>query len=481
MNPMEWAVLWTARQIQKRVPWADDNPWLRDAFAPVHEEITETTLEVAGTLPRELNGRYLRIGPNPIHVDNPATYHWFTGEGMVHGVRLRDGHACWYRNRWVASEQVCAHKGIAAPPGERHGVSDIVNTNVIRHAGRLWALVEAGAPPVELDDELETLRYGGFTGAQSAGFAPHPHLDPATGELHAICYDALDARHLRHVVVDAGGRVTLDTPIPVRHGPMVHDCALTRKYVVVFDLPVTFSVMTLLRGGSLPYRWNRRHPARVGLLPRQGDTTDIRWFTVDPCYVFHAVNARDLPDAAVELEAVVHPVMFDQRRPTGPEHEASRLERWHLRPDTDHVHRQALSELREEFPRCDERRTTGSYRYAYSVGFGAEAGQPQPLYRHDLETGRVLRHDYGPHAITAEAVFVPHAADSDEDDGWLLSYVYDADRDRSALVVLNAGDIDGEPQAVVRLPQRVPLGFHGNWIVDTDPAAAAVARSAARQ
>ncbi|HEY7890426.1 MAG TPA: carotenoid oxygenase family protein [Steroidobacteraceae bacterium] len=105
-------------------------------------------------------------------------------------------------------------------------------------------------------------------------------------------------------------------------------------------------------------------------------------------------------------------------------------------------------------------------RYAYTTGIDVEHIRPQPLYRHDLETGNVLRHDFGPHLVPSEAVFVPRAADGPEDDGCLLSYVYDTDADRSSVVILNAHDFAGEPQAVIELPLRVPLTFHGNWIAD---------------
>ena len=80
------------------------NPFLEGAFAPVEEETTAFDLPVTGRLPAELTGRYLRNGPNQLGLDDP-NYHWFLGPGMVHGVRLRDGRAEWYRNRWVRSRQ----------------------------------------------------------------------------------------------------------------------------------------------------------------------------------------------------------------------------------------------------------------------------------------------------------------------------------------------------------------------------------------
>lgn len=460
------AVSWGSRQIQKRVPYSPTNRYLEGAFAPVKSETTTTQLTVRGRIPHELRGILTRIGPNPMEVPNPAIYHWFTGDGMVHGVRMREGVAEWYRSRWIGTDSVNRRLGRPPAPGPRHGISDVVNTNVIAHAGFLWALVEAGALPVVLDRELNTVRHGYFASPLSRAYTAHPHRDPRTDELHAICYDSLSRNRVRYVVVDAQGFVVRDVGIPVQHGPMIHDCAITPKYVLVFDLPITFSLGALLHGATLPYRWNHRHPARVGLLPRSGKLAELRWFEVEPCQVFHTANAYELDDGSVVVDAVVYQKVFDRSR-QGLEISQTRLERWRLDPARGRLERKAFSDCKQEFPRCDERRMTQPYRYAYTIGIDVEDIGPQPLYRHDLETGLVLRHDLGPHRAPSEAVFVPCAPDGAEDDGWLLSYVHDMEADRSSVVILNARDFDGEAQAVIELPVRVPLTFHGNWIPDS--------------
>jgi carotenoid cleavage dioxygenase len=400
-----------------------------------------------------------------MQVENPAIYHWFTGDGMVHGVRLRDGTAEWYRSRWVGTDSVNRRLGRPPAAGPRHGVTDVVNTNVIGHAGRLWAIVEAGAVPVELDRELNTVRNSYFQSQLSQAYSAHPHRDPQTGELHAICYDSLVRSKVRYVIVDAQGSVTCDVSIPVRHGPMIHDCAITGRHVLIFDLPITFSFGALLHGATFPYRWNAKHPPRVGLLPRTGDLAQLRWLDVAPCHVFHTANAYELHDGSVIVDAVVYERVFDRSR-QGLETSQTRFERWCLDSQRGRVERKVISECKQEFPRFDERRATRPYRYAYTVGIDVEHIGPQPLYRYDLETGRVLRHSFGPHHVPAEAVFVPCATDDAEDHGWLLSYVYDMQTDRSSVVILNAQDVEGDPQAVIELPVRVPLGFHGNWIPD---------------
>jgi carotenoid cleavage dioxygenase len=167
-----------------------ENPYLTDNFGPVEVETTAVDLPVTGTLPAHLDGRYLRNGPNPVSPVDPGSHHWFLGTGMVHGVRLRDGRAEWYRNRYVRSAAVARALGETSRAGARPHVGwDFpANTNVVVQGGRTFAIVEAGARPYELTDELETLGACDFDGTLPGGYAAHPKRDPATGELHAVSY-----------------------------------------------------------------------------------------------------------------------------------------------------------------------------------------------------------------------------------------------------------------------------------------------------
>lgn len=457
------AAMWLHHRLQKRIPYSADNPFLEGPFAPVPAEITEVRLRVTGSIPQALNGILARIGPNPRQVENPAAYHWFLGDGMVHGLRLQGGEARWYRNRFIGSDSVRKAQGMPLLPGPRRGVIDVVNTNIIGHAGKLWALVEAGALPVALDDELNSTAHGLFNSPARHGFSAHPHRDPDTGELHAICYDGFDQRHLHYQVIDNAGQLVRNVAVPVKHGPMVHDCALTRNHVVILDLPVTFSLKLALSGAALPYGWNPRHEARVGLLPRQGEGKDVRWFSIEPCFAFHTANAYDLEDGGAIVDVVVHARMFDRSR-QGPEDQEVTFERWKLNAQTMRVERTVLSRERQEFPRFDERRAGQPYRYAYAVGISVSKPQPNALYRHDLESGESIAHHYGARELSGEVVFVPRHAQAAEHEGWLLSFVHDLDGGPGKVVILNADDLGGAPQAVIELPARVPLGFHGNWI-----------------
>lgn len=450
---------------RKRLDSDDAHPFLTGIHEPMTEELTLEDLPVIGMIPAALDGRYLRIGPNPI-APEPAGHHWFTGDGMVHGLALRDGKALWYRNRWIRSNKVGKALGVAPAPGPRHGGFDTVNTNVASIGGRIFALVEAGSYPVELSDTLDEQTYNPFDDTLTGSFTAHPHLDPLTGEQHAIAYEATDPGSVRHIVISPDGRVVREEPIAVRHGPSIHDCAITARHVVVMDLPVTFSMKALIGGHSFPYRWNPEHRARIGLLPRDARGTDIQWIDVDPCYIFHVANAFDLPDGRVVMDAVVYDTMFAESV-LGPDARSRGLERWTIDPAAGTVERRTIDATPQEFPRPDERRFGQPYRYAYTLGLpdrdDAFIGASFVL-KHDLETGGRTVHDFGEGRYPGEFVFVPAHADAAEDEGWLIGLVVDLPHETTDLVILDAQAFSSEPVARIRLPHRIPPGFHGNWV-----------------
>lgn len=436
------------------------NLFLTGAHTPMTEELTIEDLPVIGAIPAALDGRYLRIGPNPMAAD-PDNYHWFAGDGMIHGLRLEGGKALWYRNRWVRSEAVTNALGEARTEGPRH-IFDTVNTNILGFAGKTLGLVEAGSTPVEIGETLETLRYTDLDGTLGGSFTAHPHVDPLTGEMNGICYDAMNPNAIRYVVVTPEGKARRNVEVPVEHGPMIHDMAITRRFAIILDLPVTFSMETAMAGHPFPYRWNPSHQARIGLLPREGEAGEIIWVDTDPCYVFHAVNAYDDTDGKVILDVAVHDRMFSDSK-AGPDSRRTGLERWTIDPVARTVERRVIDATPQEFPRQDERRFGQPYRYAYTMQMtGAFLGAG--LLKHDLVAGTRQVHDFGPNRHPGEFVFVPAHADAAEDEGWLIGLVIDLNDETSELVILDAQDFEGTPVAMVKVPHRIPPGFHGNWV-----------------
>jgi carotenoid cleavage dioxygenase len=443
------------------------NKWLTGLNAPLTEEVTAHDLEVVGELPVELDGRYLRNGPNPLGPVDPAGYHWFTGDAMVHGVRLRDGKAEWYRNRWVRSDTVADALGEDHRPGAIHAGMDTANTNVVEIGGRTLAVVEAGARPFELSFDLDTVARSDLGGGLPHGYTAHPKVDPVTGDVHAIAYH-WSLPHLEYIVIGSDGVVRQVEPIEVSDGPMVHDCSITERWMVVYDLPVVFHLDDAMNGVRFPYSWSETHGARVGLVPLGGRGSDVRWFDVAPCYTFHPLNAHDDGDLVV-LDIVRYPKMFDAHR-LGPDDGAPQLWRWTIDTVTGQAREEQLTDVPLEFPRVDERVVGRRHRYGYATEVSRTAGVNGfggRLVRIDAATGDAVPIDLGPGQRSGEWVMVPRHAGAAEDDGWLLSLVYDPAVDRSDLVVLSATDPSAGPVATVKLPGRVPMGFHGNWIPAT--------------
>jgi carotenoid cleavage dioxygenase-like enzyme len=436
-------------------------------LAPVHEErtIAESELRVTGNIPAELDGRYLRNGPNPVQPIDPATHHWFVGDGMVHGVRLEGGRAHWYRNRYVRTPPTSIALGEAPLPlpfaADRNTSS--ANTNVIGHAGRTFAIVEAGGAPAELTFELDTIGCTDFDGTLPAAFTAHPKHDVATGKLHAVGYFWPMGGVVQYLVIDEKAQVELVQDIDLGHGqnPMMHELSITATRAVIYDLPCVFDLDTAMSGQRLPYRWKPEIGARIGLLPLGGGA--VTWCEIDePCYVFHSYNAYDTADGNVVMHCVVHPSMF-AKDVHGPNDGIPRTERWTINPKTGKTTRDVISDHPCEFPRVDERLIGAPARYGYASTIG-KAWEHGALLRTDFTTGTSEVISHGAGRGTMETVMIPRTDSSAENDGWLMSMVHDSATQTTDLVILDAGDPAAGPVATVHIPARVPYGFHGNWV-----------------
>ncbi len=452
---------------------ATGNPFLEGAFRPSDSEVTAFDLPVTGRIPADLDGRYLRNGPNALGIEDPLAHHWLMGEGMVHGVRVRDGRAEWYRSRWVRSASVAEKLGEPYRNGTPSPADWSSSINVIGHRGRTLALQEGTAPVYELTDELYTVGPYDFGGTLNCSFTAHTKLDQATGELHSVSYDPSKTQ-VEHVVVDASGKVSRTNLIEVGANLMMHDFALTERYVVVYDQPIVFDPDAMNHGQKIPWVWDDRRPHRVGVMRRSGGP--VRWLPVQASFVSHTLNAYDSPDGktiTVDFVAFPAPYVVDGPRAVG----TPRMDRWTIDLDRGRVAERRLDDRPQEFPRINEQLVGRPNRYGYSAAASHLIRQLAPdeeqvpddalsngLIKHDLRRGRTQFHRFERDATVGEAVFVPRAGATTEDDGYVISYVHNPQRGASDLVILSAADFTAKPLARIHLPRPIPLGLHGSWV-----------------
>jgi carotenoid cleavage dioxygenase-like enzyme len=464
-------------------PWEDiGNPYLGGLYAPVDDERTDEELEVIGEVPPDLDGVFLRNGPNPRYAP-PGRYHWFDGDGMVHALRFHDGHAS-YRNRWIGTRALALEadadaplfNGVIEPPtanpdlGLRLPLKDSANTDLVVFRHRALALWYMSGQPYALDPvTLDTLGVEDFDGTLSCQMSAHAKVDEATGEL--LFFDYGPRRpYLRYGVIGADGRLAHLTDIDLPGPRLPHDMAATENYSILMDLPLVADPEAA-RQGRHKIMFDSSLPARYGVIPRHGDGASIRWFEADPCYVYHSVNAWEEGDEIVlDLCRVTKPAPRDDA--VGPLAKMlsylrldAHLYRYRFNLRTGATTEGYLDDDNTEFPTMDTARLGRPTRYAYTMRISDE---PTLLFdgiiKYDTATGAQQRHHFGPGRWGSEAPFAPRPSANAEDDGYLVSFVHDENADRSEVVILDATDLAAGPVGRVLLPRRVPIGFHACWI-----------------
>lgn len=430
---------------------------LRGNFAPVGREVSAEDLPVKGALPPDLNGLYVRNGPNP---RSGVSAHWFLGDGMLHGVELSGGRARCYRNRWMRTRTFLDGADVVGPDGSVDLTTGAANTHVVRHAGRMLALVESSFP-TEVTPDLETVGPFDFGGRLTTAMTAHPKICPLTGEMLFFGY-GFAPPYLTYHRADAQGNLVQSEVIEVPGPTMIHDFNVTASRVVFMDLPVVFDMELAMRN-TMPYRWSDDYGARLGVMPRDGTNADVRWFDIEPCYVFHPLNAYD-EGKRVVIEVCRYPELW---RADSDDFTVASMWRFTIDPATGKVREEQLDDRPVEFPRVDDRRVGLHHRHGFAVQTGNDAitvNEPRGLVKYDVGTGKVESFEFPAGESPGEAVMAPAADGEADDEGYLLTYVFDANRDTSDLVVFDANDIRSGPVARVELPQRVPFGFHGSWM-----------------
>lgn len=468
------------------------SPYLAGNYAPVQAEITAAgaELKVAGAVPRDLAGIFVRTGSNPRFLPPlRSRYHWFDGDGMLHGVEFRDGEVV-YRNRFVRTRAFLAEaeagealwSGATERPdfqNPRGPFKNSANTDVVYHAGQLlclwWLSGEAYAVRVP---ELDTIGVHDF-GGRVKSLTAHPKVDPLTGEMMFIDYRPVPP-YLRYGVIDRDGRCAHLTTVDLAGPRLQHDIAITARHTILLDLSLMWDP-ELLRQGRTRARFFRDKPTRFGLVPRHGDGASVRWFDAAPCYMYHTINAWESGDVVTLLGCKIDaPLAQDPDNPPdaglvptiGFLRIAPRLCRWTFDLRTGAVTEQDLDDLPTEFPRMDNRVLGRRSRYSYNPRVArARTLLFDAVVKYDTDSGARWVHEYPAGCFGGEAVFAPRGNSAAEDDGYLVTFVANEATREAELHVLDARDLAAPPLCRVKIPQPVPTGYHACWIPAADLAA----------
>jgi carotenoid cleavage dioxygenase-like enzyme len=457
------------------------SPYLAQGFEPIRMEYDYPHLIIEGEVPRDLEGTFYRIGPNPQFAPR-GTYNPLNGDGMVHAFHLRDGSVS-YRNRWVRTQQwnrehVAGRAlfGTSGLPSDSDAsvvgmrTDGVANTNLVWHGNKLLAL-EEGHAPIELDPaSLETIGPWSFNHKLPRNMTAHPKIDPESGEMifFANFPTGRITGDLEFYLANGAGELVRSQMI---HGPfpaLVHDFALTKDFVVIPMCPVTVSIKRAMAGAPA-IAWEPDKGTQVGIITRNGGGGEVRWFSGAACMAWHSMNAFNDGDRIIvdvcQQEAPVFPLADGS--PTDSHRHTQLLTRWEFdwsKPGSFAVER--LSDERCEYPRIDERRAGHSYRHGYVACLGGP-GSGDTFHRglghFDHATRKMRIYAAGPRSAVAEPVFVPRNRDAREGEGYLMTNIFDEERNASHLAIFDAEQIERGPIARAHLDHRVPVGFHGYW------------------
>jgi carotenoid cleavage dioxygenase-like enzyme len=455
------------------------NPYLTGPYAPATDELTLTGLDVVGEIPADLNGVYVRNGPNPQH-EPDGRYHWFDGDGMVHSVHIADGKAT-YRNRWVRTDGFVRElharqplwKGIIEPangnpPGEPE--KNTANTDILFHNERLLALWYRSGKPYAIDPvTLETIGEEDFAGTLRCEVSAHAKVDDHTGELMFFDYGPKPP-YMRYGVVSPDGVVRHFIGIDLPGPRLPHDMAITARHSILMDLPL-YNDPEAARHGRFKLHFDRDMPSRFGVIPRHGNSGRLKWFEADPCFIYHSVNAWDegdevvmdvcrvkRPEPRTDLEGPLANVLSYLRLD-------AHMHRYRFDMRTGKTTEQTIDDDNSEFPSINNSVLGTPSRYAYNMHISPESTLLfDGLMKYDVQKGTSETYRFGKGRWGSEAPFAPRPGATGEDDGYLVSYVYDEREGRSDVEVLDARDVTAGPLCRIKLPVRVPIGFHATWV-----------------
>ena len=440
---------------EKKLHWHLQGNW-----APVEKELSESNLEIRGEIPKDLSGLFVRNGFNPV---SGYSDHWFFGNGMLHGVYLEDGKAS-YKNRYVRTPYYEDDLNVMSSFGNL--AASPANTHIVNHAGKLLALEETSLP-WELNKELDTIGVEDFEGKLTTAMTAHPRVCPETGEMLFFGYSMMGEPYLNYYRVSKEGKLVQSEAIEIPRPVMMHDWNITRNYVVFMDLPIVSDMDLAVTTGS-PFGFKPECGARLGVMPRDGNNSDVRWFDIDPCFVFHSFNSFEQGNKIVLYVSRQQEAMVGGFKDIyGGETTVAKLWRWVIDLEKGTVSEEQLDDGACDFPRVNDNKIGLYSDFGYCMQIKTDVESltfGENLFKYHLESGKRTDHHLGNNVAGGEPVFAPKPGAKSEDEGWVLSLVHERNSRKSKLVIIDAQAFDQEPVAEVIIPQRVPYGAHGSWI-----------------
>lgn len=462
-----------------------EHPYLSGPWTPIYDEVKTSHMQVIGEIPKDLEGIYLRNTENQIH-EPLGVYHPFDADGMLHGIAFAHGEAHYY-NRFVRTKGLLAEQdeggslwtGFVNPShlskrpggGAQGYLKDASSTDVVIHGGKVLSTYWQCGDAYELDPyTLRTL--GTASWVPKEGISAHPKVCPKTGELLFFNYGKQEP-YLNYGVVSKAGSLEHYIPIPVPGPRLPHDMAFTENYSIIPDLPMFWDPNKLTKGIHAT-RFYPDLPTRFAIVPRYGSERDIMWFEADPTYVLHWMNAYEDDDEII-LDGYFQECPYPQPLP-GMDPGMGRmmafldqysfkpkLHRWHFNLKTGQVSESHLDDRYLEFGTFNSAYSGRQARYLYSAIPVKGMFLLNGLVKHDLVTGSSQSYDFGEGRYCSESPFAPRIGAIDEDDGYLVSFVTDMNRNRSECILLDAKDIDKGPVCQIILPHRICSGTHATW------------------
>ena len=471
------------------LPEDDDHPYRTGPWTPQTSEWNADKLDVVGELPSDLDGIYLRNTENPLFA-SMRMYHPYDGDGMVHLVGFRDGQA-FYRNRFVKTDGFCAEQkagealwaGLAEPPsltkvdygwGARGLLKDSSSTDVVVHGGEvLTTFYQCGDLYRLSGTTLETIGKQDWKDRFPArhGVSAHPKVDEHSGEMMFFNY-GVEAPYMRYGVVDKASNLTdyCDVPLP---GPRLsHDMAITERYSVFNDCPM-FWDPDGLAAGKYATRFFRDLPTRIGVIPRHGTSSELRWFEFEPTYVLHWLNAYEdgdwvILDGFFQINPAPVPAPGATHYETifrflGQEQKEPRLHRWRMNLRTGATQEHDLTDVISEFGMINGRYCGRPHRFAYAATRVDGIFLFDGFVKQDTETGAAETVKFPDGVFGSETAMAPRVGATAEDDGYVITLTTDVNENRSECLVFDAQNVTAGPVARIRLPERISSGTHSTW------------------